>query len=56
VTGKYLIDELVKDRAGQLGDRFTLRGFFDEFNAAGVIPVSLIRMQLGGTTDAIAGR
>jgi uncharacterized protein (DUF885 family) len=51
VTGKYLIDELIKDRARQLGDRFTLRGFFDEFNAAGVIPVSLIRMQLAGAKD-----
>jgi uncharacterized protein (DUF885 family) len=48
VTGKYLIDELIKDRAHQLGDRFTLRGFLDEFNAAGVIPVSLIRLQLLG--------
>jgi hypothetical protein len=51
VTGKYLIDELIKARARQLGDRFTLRGFFDELNAAGVIPVSLIRMQLTGARD-----
>ncbi len=48
VTGKYLIDELIKDRAKQLGDKFTLRGFFDEFNAAGVIPVSLIHWQMTG--------
>ena len=48
VTGKYLIDELIKERAQQLGDRFTLRGFFDEFNAAGVIPVSLIQWELTG--------
>jgi len=48
VTGKYLIDELIKDRAHQIGDGFTLRRFFDEFNAAGVIPVSLIRAQLTG--------
>ena len=46
VTGKYLIDELIKDRAHQLGDAFTMRRFFDEFNAAGVIPVSLIRWQM----------
>ena len=46
VTGKYLIDELIKDRARELGDAFTVRRFFDEFNAAGMIPVSLIRMQL----------
>ena len=46
VTGKYLIDELLKDRAHQLGDAFTLRGFFDDFNGAGVIPVTLIRRQM----------
>ncbi|MBA3295407.1 MAG: DUF885 family protein, partial [Acidobacteria bacterium] len=49
VTGKYLIEQVIKDRAHQLGDRFTLRRFFDEFNTAGVIPVSLIRLQLTGT-------
>jgi hypothetical protein len=48
VTGKYLIDELIKDRARQLGDAFTLRRFFDEFNAAGVIPVPLVRWQMTG--------
>jgi hypothetical protein len=48
VTGKYLIDELIMDRSHQLGDAFTLRGFFDEFNAAGLIPVSQIRWQLTG--------
>ena len=48
VTGKYLIDELIKDRAHQLGKEFTLRRFFDEYNAAGLIPVSLIHLQLTG--------
>lgn len=48
VTGKYLIDELIQERAHQLGDAFTLRRFFDEFNAAGVIPIPLIRWQLTG--------
>jgi hypothetical protein len=48
VTGKYQVDELIKDRAQQLGDTFTMRRFFDEFNAAGVIPVSLIRWQMTG--------
>jgi len=50
VTGKALIDELIKDRSHQLGDAFTLRRFFDEFNGAGVIPVSLIRWQLTGVS------
>jgi len=48
VTGKYLIDELIADRSKQLGDAFTLRRFFDEFNAAGVIPLELIRWQMTG--------
>ncbi len=48
VTGKSLIDELIKDRSHQLGDAFTLHGFFDELNGAGLIPVSLIRWQLTG--------
>lgn len=49
VTGKYLIDELIRERSGQLGDGFSLRRFFEEFNGAGVIPVSLIHTQLTST-------
>ena len=48
VTGKYLIDELIRERAQQLGDRFSLRSFLEEFNAAGLIPVSLIQRELTG--------
>jgi hypothetical protein len=48
VTGKALIDDIIRERANQLGDKFTLRGFFDEFIAAGMMPVSLIRQQLTG--------
>ncbi|HQR48807.1 MAG TPA: DUF885 family protein [Steroidobacteraceae bacterium] len=48
VTGKYLIEETIKDRRRQLGEAFTMRRFFDEFNAAGMIPVSLIHWQLTG--------
>ena len=53
VTGKYLLDELIKDRSHQLGDAFTLRGFFDEFNAAGMMPVSLIHWQLTGDASRV---
>jgi hypothetical protein len=48
VTGKAQIDDLIRLRSKQLGDAFTLRRFFDEFNAAGVIPVSLIQRQMTG--------
>ena len=49
VTGKYLIDELIRERSAQLGDEFSFTRFFDEFNAAGLIPVSLIHRQLTST-------
>lgn len=53
VTGKYLIERLLAERARQLGDAFTLAGFFGEVDAAGVIPVSLLRWQLTGKDDEI---
>lgn len=52
VIGKIDIDRLLADRARQQGDRFTLRAFMDEFDAAGLIPVSLLRWQLMGEMDA----
>jgi hypothetical protein len=55
VTGKALIDELIKDRAHQLGQNFTVRRFFDELNGAGMIPVSMIRWQLSGQLDPALG-
>jgi uncharacterized protein (DUF885 family) len=51
VTGKDLIDELIKDRAHQLGREFTVRRFFDELNSAGLVPVSMIQWQLTGRLD-----
>jgi hypothetical protein len=48
VSGKALIDGIIRERAAQQGDRFTLRGFFDEFIAAGMMPVSLVRWQMTG--------
>ena len=56
VTGKYLIEETMKDRSHQMGDAFTLRRFFDEFNAAGMMPVSLIDWQLTGKAPPFASR
>ena len=51
VTGKYLLERLMKDRARGLGDSFTLRRWFDEVNGAGLIPVELIRWELTGIGD-----
>jgi uncharacterized protein (DUF885 family) len=48
VTGRDLIDELIKDRAQQHGKDFRVRRFFDELNGAGLIPVSMIQWELTG--------
>jgi Bacterial protein of unknown function (DUF885) len=51
VTGKYLLDDLMRVRAHQLGGEFTLRRYFDEVNGAGMIPVPMIHWQLTGHAD-----
>jgi hypothetical protein len=48
LTGKIEIEELIAERALQLGDKFTLRRFFDEFFDAGIIPVALVGWELTG--------
>jgi hypothetical protein len=48
VIGKLEIDKLLAERKRQLGDRFTLRGFMDELNAAGFVPAALLRWELTG--------
>jgi hypothetical protein len=53
VTGKYLLERLMKDYADQLGNGFTLHRYFEDVNYAGMIPVPLIRWQLTGQDDEI---
>jgi hypothetical protein len=53
VTGKQLLEDLIRERAQQLGADFSMRRFFDEVNGAGLIPVSLIRWQLTGYDDQV---
>ena len=53
VIGKIEIEQLMAERALQLGDDFTLKGFMDEFVSVGVIPVSLVRWELTGRDDVI---
>jgi hypothetical protein len=48
VIGKMEVERLLADRKRQLGDQFKMKTFMDEFNAAGLIPVSLLRWQLTG--------
>jgi uncharacterized protein (DUF885 family) len=53
VAGKYLLEQLMMERSKQLGEAFSTSRYFDEINAAGMIPVSLIRWQLTGKDDEI---
>ena len=48
VTGKALLDELMRVRAHQLGKEFSMYRYFDEVNGAGMIPVAMIHWQLTG--------
>lgn len=48
VTGGRLLEEAIAERARQLGPQFTMKRFFDELNAVGMIPVSLIYWELTG--------
>jgi len=48
VVGKIEIEKLLADRRRQLGDRFTMAEFVDEFDAAGLIPITLLRWELTG--------
>ncbi len=53
VTGKFLLEDLIRVRSHQLGDAFTMKTFFAEVNGAGMIPVSLIRWQITGEEGEI---
>jgi uncharacterized protein (DUF885 family) len=48
VIGKIEIEKLLTERKRQLGDGFTMRRFMEEFNAAGLVPASLLRWELTG--------
>jgi hypothetical protein len=55
VVGKVQFIKLLKDRADELGDGFDLGRFMDEFLAAGMIPMSLIRWEMTGQEDEVKG-
>ena len=48
VIGKLEVDKLIAERRRQLGDRFTMQRVMDEFTAAGLVPLSLLRWELTG--------
>jgi uncharacterized protein (DUF885 family) len=51
--GKVQLESLLAERAAELGRNFDLKRFHDEFLAAGVIPISLIRWEMTGKADQI---
>lgn len=50
---KVQLEQLLAERANQLGCDFDLKKFHDEFLATGVIPISLIRWEMTGKADQI---
>lgn len=48
VIGKIQIERILMDRKLALGDQFSLKAFMDDFTAAGMIPISLVRWELTG--------
>jgi hypothetical protein len=54
IAGKVEIEALMAERIRERGAAFTVKGFWDEFLAAGVIPVSLIRWELTGKNDEVS--
>jgi Bacterial protein of unknown function (DUF885) len=48
LIGKMEIDALLAERKQELGESFRMKQFMDDFNAAGLIPVSLIRWEMTG--------
>jgi len=51
VVGKIEVERLLEERRRQLGDRFTMKAFMDEFDRVGLVPASLVRWQTTGQTD-----
>ncbi len=48
VMGKVEADRLITERRRQLGTDFRMKRFMDEFNAAGLVPIALLRWELTG--------
>lgn len=53
VAGKVQIEELLAEEALERGSDFTVKDFFDDFYAAGIIPTVLVRWEMTGLKDDI---
>src|SRR5207245_1263177 len=56
LIGKIQVEMLLAARRQQLGSQFTMKRFMDDFNAAGLVPVSLLRWELTGQMPADVAR
>jgi Bacterial protein of unknown function (DUF885) len=48
LIGKMEIDKLLAERKRQLGDKFRMKEFMDDFNSRGLIPAALLRWEMTG--------
>jgi hypothetical protein len=48
LIGKMEIDKLIAARKAQLGDKWSIKAFMDDFNSRGQIPAALIRWEMTG--------
>ena len=53
LLGKTQIEQLISERAFQLGDEFDLGKFHDDLLSRGVIPLTLIRWEMAGLDDDV---
>jgi len=53
LMGKVQLEKLLAERAMQLGGKFNLSQFMDQFLAAGMIPLALTRWEMTGFEDEI---
>lgn len=54
LAGKVQFDRLLANKSVQVGARFRLKDFMDEFFAKGVIPITLIRWEMTGLDDEMS--
>jgi Bacterial protein of unknown function (DUF885) len=48
LVGKIEIEKLLADKRERAGEKFRMKAFMDEFDAAGLVPASLLRWELTG--------
>jgi hypothetical protein len=48
LVGKIEIEKLIAERREQLGEKFTMKAFMDDFNAVGLVPAALVRWEMTG--------